>query len=122
MRMTKQEQFMNYAISEALTGLHFKHGGPFGSIVIRKGRVIGYGHNTVTSSKDPTAHAEINAIRQACTILDTFKLNDCKLYTSCEPCPLCIGAIYWSGIKKVYYSNTKEDAAKIGFDDKFIYD
>ena len=97
------------------------HGGPFGAVVVRKGKIIGRGWNRVTSQNDPTAHAEINAIRAACKQLKTFRLNDCELYTSCEPCPMCLAAIYWARFKKVYYANTRRDAAQIKFDDASIY-
>jgi len=97
-------------------------GGPFGAIIVKDGQVIARGTNRVTSNNDPTAHAEINAIREACQKLGTFDLSGCVIYTSCEPCPMCLGAIYWSHIDKVYYANTKTDARNIGFDDSFIYD
>jgi len=97
-------------------------GGPFGCIITDKNNnIIGKGHNTVTLSNDPTAHAEINAIRNTCKILNTFNLEEYVLYTSCEPCPMCLSAIYWSRIKTVYYGNTRTDAKDIGFDDEFIY-
>ncbi len=97
-------------------------GGPFGAVVVRNGKIIATGHNQVTSSNDPTAHAEIVAIRQACRRLGTFELKNCEIYTSCEPCPMCLSAIYWARIKKIYFANTRQDAAKIGFDDNFIYE
>ncbi len=96
-------------------------GGPFGAVVVRNGKVIATGHNQVTSTNDPTAHAEIVAIREACQRLKTFELKDCELYTSCEPCPMCLSAIYWAHIKKIYFGNSRQDAAQIGFDDDFIY-
>lgn len=96
-------------------------GGPFGAVVVRNGEIVASGFNQVTSSNDPTAHAEVMAIRNACEKLNTFQLDDCELYTSCEPCPMCLGAIYWARPKKVYYANNKKDAAAIGFDDDFIY-
>ena len=96
-------------------------GGPFGAIVVRRGKIVGRGWNQVTSTNDPTAHAEMLAIRAACQRLKTFQLNDCELYTSCEPCPMCLAAIYWARIKKVYYANTRRDAACIAFDDELIY-
>ncbi len=96
-------------------------GGPFGCVVVRRGGVVGRGRNRVTASNDPTAHAEVVAIREACAGLGTFKLSDCELYTSCEPCPMCLGAIYWARLARVYYGNTRADAAAIGFDDDFIY-
>jgi tRNA(Arg) A34 adenosine deaminase TadA len=97
------------------------HGGPFGAVVVRKGRIVGRGWNQVTSTNDPTAHAEMVAIRAACQRLKTFLLDDCELYTSCEPCPMCLSAIYWARLKKVYYGNTRKDARRIDFDDDLIY-
>ncbi len=96
-------------------------GGPFGSVVVKDGKIISEGMNRVTVNNDPTAHGEIVSIRNACKILKTFNLSDCSLYSSCEPCPMCMSAIYWSRIGKVYYGNTREDAKKIEFDDSFIY-
>lgn len=98
-----------------------KGGGPFGAVIIKNGEIIAEAHNTVTITNDPTAHAEINAIRQACQKLNTFDLSDCEIYSSCEPCPMCLSAIYWAKISVVYYMNTKKDAAAIGFSDDFIY-
>lgn len=115
-------RYMEKAIEAALQNVISKHGGPFGAIVVKDGKIIGFGRNEVTSSNDPTAHAEVQAIRDACRNLNSFQLDDCEIYTSCEPCPMCIGAIYWARPKVVYYACTKEDAAKIGFDDQFIYD
>ena len=96
-------------------------GGPFGSVVVKDNKIISEGSNKVTSSNDPTAHAEIVAIRNACQELQTFNLSGCEIYTTCEPCPMCLSAIYWSRIDKVYYANTREDAKDIDFDDSFIY-
>ena len=96
-------------------------GGPFGAVVARGGRTLGRGWNLVTSTNDPTAHAEIVAIREACKRLKTFQLSDCDLYTSCEPCPMCLSAIYWARFRNVFYANTRKDAARINFDDDFIY-
>ena len=96
-------------------------GGPFGAVVVKNGKIVGKGSNCVVGSNDPTAHAEIMAIRNACKELNTFDLSGCELYTSCYPCPMCLSAIIWSNIKKVYYGNTKEDAAEIGFRDDMIY-
>ena len=115
-------KFMKEALKEDLKGIHNKEGGPFGCIIVCKGKVISRAHNTVIKTKDPTAHAEINAIRKACKKLKTFNLKDCELYTTCEPCPMCFSAIHWSRIKKVYYACTRKDAAKIGFDDSVLYD
>src|SRR3954447_1210832 len=116
------DKFMEEAIGEALINVMTSHGGPFGAIVVKDGKIIGMGRNEVTASNDPTAHAEVQAIRDACQNLNTFQLDDCEIYTSCEPCPMCIGAIYWARPKAIYYACTKQDAAKIGFDDQFIYD
>ena len=114
--------FMEKAIEVALENVISNQGGPFGAIVVKDGKIIGTGRNEVTASNDPTAHAEVQAIRAACQYLNDFQLIDCEIYTSCEPCPMCIGAIYWARPKAVYYACTKEDAAKIGFDDQFIYE
>lgn len=97
-------------------------GGPFGAVIVRGNEIISTGVNSVTSDNDPTAHAEVNAIRSACRKLGRFKLEGCTIYSSCEPCPMCLSALYWAGIKKVYYGNTKEDAEAINFSDKFIYE
>ncbi|MDQ0200497.1 nucleoside deaminase [Neobacillus ginsengisoli] len=114
--------FMEKAVQIALENVLTNHGGPFGAIVVKDGRIIGTGRNEVTASNDPTAHAEVQAIRAACVYLNDFQLSDCEIYTSCEPCPMCFGAIYWARPKAVYYACTKEEAAKIGFDDQFIYE
>lgn len=97
-------------------------GGPFGAVIIKDGKIISTGVNRVTADNDPTAHAEINAIRNACTKLGTFQLSGCTVYSSCEPCPMCLSALYWAGVKKIFYGNTKEDAEAINFSDKFIYE
>ena len=115
------ETFMQAAIQLADDGLRAGRGGPFGCVVVRRGEIVGRGNNRVTSTNDPTAHAEVTAIREACTALQTFQLADCELYTSCEPCPMCLAAVYWARIPTVYYGNTRSDAAAIGFDDSFIY-
>ena len=112
---------MREALHLAEAGMRGGRGGPFGCVVVRQGVVVGRGHNRVTSTNDPTAHAEVVAIRDACASLETFQLDDCELYTSCEPCPMCLSAIYWARIPKIYYGNTRADAAAIGFDDDFIY-
>lgn len=96
-------------------------GGPFGAVIVRDGEVVATGVNSVTISNDPTAHAEVNAIRRACATLGTFSLKGCVIYSSCEPCPMCLSAIYWAGIDRIYYGNTQDDAADINFSDKFIY-
>ena len=115
------ETFMREAIHISDEGLKSGRGGPFGCVVVRAGKVVGRGGNQVTSTCDPTAHAEVVAIRDACRALGTFKLDDCSLYASCEPCPMCLSAIYWARIPVVYYGNTRKDAASVGFDDDFIY-
>mgnify|MGYP002623199942 FL=1 len=113
--------FMREAIRLSREKMRANEGGPFGAIVVKDGQIIGRGWNQVTSSNDPTAHAEIVAIRHACSALKTFSLEQCEIYTSCEPCPMCLAAIYWARLKKIYFGNTREDAAAIGFDDDFIY-
>lgn len=113
---------MKAAIELALSGVQDGKGGPFGAVIVHAGEVIARGMNCVPSSLDPTAHAEVVAIREACKKLQRFKLDDCELYTSCEPCPMCLAAIYWARIPKVYYAGTREDAAAVGFDDAVIYD
>ncbi|HFA48037.1 MAG TPA: nucleoside deaminase [Bacteroidetes bacterium] len=115
------EDFMKEAIGLALDGMRNGTGGPFGAVVVKGGKIIGRGNNRVSSSNDPTAHAEIVAIREACQQLGHFQLDDCIIYTSCEPCPMCLGAIYWARPIKIYYACTKVDAAAIDFDDDFIY-
>ena len=112
---------MARAIQLSIEAVYFGRGGPFGAVIVRHGKIIAEGVNQVTSSHDPTAHAEILAIRQACEKLGVFELKDCELYTSCEPCPMCLGAIYWARLARIYFANTHEDAAKIGFDDSFLY-
>lgn len=115
-------EFIKRAIELSKKGMDNNAGGPFGAIVVKDGKIISEGFNKVTSSNDPTAHAEVVAIREACEKLNSFQLEDCVIYTSCEPCPMCLGAIYWARLKAVYYACTKEDAAEIGFDDQFIYE
>jgi tRNA(Arg) A34 adenosine deaminase TadA len=118
----KDEEYMRRAIALAQNGIDESAGGPFGAVVVRNGEIIGEGCNRVTSTNDPTAHAEIVAIRNACEKLGSFQLDDCIIYTSCEPCPMCLGAIYWARPARVFYAATREDAANIGFDDQFIYE
>ena len=118
----KDEYFMARAIQLAQNGMDTNAGGPFGAVVVREGEIIGEGWNQVTSTSDPTAHAEVLAIREACRRLGTFQLDNCILYTSCEPCPMCLGAIYWARPAKVVFACSREDAADIGFDDQFIYE
>lgn len=112
---------MRTAIRLARIGLRAGAGGPFGAVVVRRNRVVGRGWNRVTSHNDPTAHAEIEAIRDACRRLGRFHLDDCEIYSSCEPCPMCLGAIYWARLRRIYYANTRRDAARIGFVDDFLY-
>jgi len=118
--MTEQT-FMQRAVALSLEKMRANSGGPFGAVIVRNGTIISEGWNEVTSRYDPTAHSEIVAIRRACTVLGTFNLPDCDIYTSCEPCPMCLGAIYWARLRRVYFANTRIDASKIGFDDDFIY-
>lgn len=121
--MTEQdEKFMRRAIELAQTGIDRGDGGPFGCVIVKNGEIVGEGNNKVTSTLDPTAHAEVVAIRNACQNLQTFQLEDCVIYTSCEPCPMCLGAIYWARPKQIFYACNKTDAAKIEFDDQFIYE
>ena len=114
-------QFMREAIRLAEKGVSQGDGGPFGAVVVRDGVIVGRGWNRVVVDKDPTAHAEINAIRDACRNLDSFQLDGCELYTSCEPCPMCLAAAYWARIDRLWYAATGEDAAAIGFDDQHIH-
>ncbi len=115
------KEYMRKAIALAVDNVQ-NGGGPFGAIITRNGEIVSTGVNRVTANNDPTAHAEVTAIRNAAKALGTFVLSDCELYTSCEPCPMCLGAIYWARLKKIHYAATKEDAAEAGFDDSFIYD
>jgi tRNA(Arg) A34 adenosine deaminase TadA len=115
------KNLMREAIRLSIRMMRRGKGGPFGAIVVKGNKIVGRGSNQVTSGNDPTAHAEIVAIRDACRRLKTFKLDDCDLYTSCEPCPMCLSAIYWARIHRVFYGNTRKDAAKIAFDDDEIY-
>jgi len=115
------KKFMQLAIDTALDNIKSNNGGPFGAVIVKDGVLIAKSPNTVTSSNDPTAHAEINAIRLACKELNTFDLSGCEIYSSCEPCPMCLSAIYWARISKVYYAADRFNAQKAGFDDSFIY-
>lgn len=119
--MKTKDDFMRKAIELSLENVK-NDGGPFGAVIVKDGEIIATGVNRVTDSCDPTAHAEVSAIRTAATKLGTFNLSGCEIYTSCEPCPMCLGAIYWARLDKMYYGNTKTDAKNIGFDDSFIYD
>jgi tRNA(Arg) A34 adenosine deaminase TadA len=121
--MTDEDRkFMTRAIELARNAVGSNAGGPFGCVVVKNGEIVGEGSNRVTSTNDPTAHAEIVAIRDACSSLNSFQLDGCTIYTSCEPCPMCLGAIYWSRPVRVFYACNRSDAAGIGFDDDFIYE
>lgn len=115
-------EFMKEAIRLSVNNVEEGKGGPFGAVVVKEGKIIARGVNQVTINNDPTAHAEVMAIRNACAELNTFILDGCEIYTSCEPCPMCLGAIYWARPAKLFYANTKEDATAINFDDQFIYE
>jgi tRNA(Arg) A34 adenosine deaminase TadA len=117
----KHSYFMQLAIDLAASNLKSGKGGPFGAVVVKNGKIVGKGANQVTSTNDPTAHAEVVAIRDACKNLKSFQLEDCEIYASCEPCPMCLGAIYWSRAKNLFYAASREDAAQAGFDDSYIY-
>lgn len=112
---------MDEAIRVSLENIE-NNGGPFGAVIVKDGKIIAATGNRVTANNDPTAHAEVNAIRQACKVLGTYNLHGCEIYSSCEPCPMCLSALYWAHIDTIYYANTHTDAAEIGFDDSFIYD
>ncbi len=115
------KEFMRKAIEMSLNSID-NGGGPFGAVIVKDGEIVAAASNSVTTDNDPTAHAEVNAIRMACKKLGTFDLSGCEIYASCEPCPMCLAAIYWARIDKLYYANTKQDADKIGFSDNFIYE
>ena len=119
---TQHEAFMREAIALSEENVKKQLGGPFGAVIVKDGVIVAKSANTVTTTNDPTAHAEIATIRLACQALNTFNLEGCVIYTSCEPCPMCLGAIYWARLDKMYYGNSKADAAAIGFDDQFIYE
>ena len=120
--MTEQDKiFMREAIRLSNEGMQSNQGGPFGAVVVKDGKIVGRGNNQVTTTNDPTAHAEIMAIRDACKNLGNFQLDGCIVYTSCEPCPMCLGAIYWARPDKIFFACSREDAAAIDFDDDFIY-
>lgn len=120
--MDNHEKFMRIAIELSEYNVKQGQGGPFGAVIVKDGMIIARSGNRVVPTNDPTAHAEVSAIRMACQELETFNLEGCVIYTSCEPCPMCLSAIYWAHIDQIYYANDKTDAAKIGFDDQFIYD
>ena len=122
MSQKENEKFMKMAIALSEQNVTLSLGGPFGAVIVKDGKVVAKSANQVTTTNDPTAHAEVSVIRKACKKLKTFDLSGCVIYTSCEPCPMCLGAIYWSRIDVIYYANTKKDAADIGFDDQFMYD
>lgn len=119
--MNDKKKFMLEAIRQSFDTMRSGEGGPFGAVVVKDDKIIARGGNRVATTNDPTAHAEVVAIREACKSLNTFQLNGCEIYTSCEPCPMCLGAIYWARLDKIYFANTKTDAAKVGFDDDLIY-
>jgi len=119
--METQKKFMREAIRLSIENVQSGNGGPFGTVIVKNGNIIASGVNKVTQSNDPTAHAEIVAIRSACETLGTFQLVGCEIYCSCEPCPMCLGAIYWARPDRIYFANTRKDAADINFDDNFIY-
>lgn len=120
--MQAREEFLRLTFEVALQGVESGAGGPFGAVIVRGDEVLSRAHNQVVSTNDPTAHAEIGAIRAACAVLNSFQLDDCELYASCEPCPMCLGAIYWARPRAVFFSATRDDAAAAGFDDAFVYD
>lgn len=120
--MEPREEFLVLAFEVAVQGVESGAGGPFGAVVVRGDDVLASAHNQVVTTNDPTAHAEIGAIRSACAALNSFQLDDCELYASCEPCPMCLGAIYWARPRAVFFSATRDDAAQAGFDDAFVYD
>ncbi len=113
---------MHRAIELSNEKMQSNEGGPFGAVIVKDGEIIAEGWNCVTSHNDPTAHAEVQAIRKACKALGTFSLAGCSIYTSCEPCPMCLASIYWARLDKIYYANTRQDAARIAFDDEFLYE
>jgi guanine deaminase len=119
--MTREERFMQEAVKIGLDGMRNSQGGPFGCVIVKNDEIIGSGCNKVIAENDPTAHAEVVAIRDACKNLQNFQLSDCEIYATSEPCPMCMGAIYWARPKKIFYANTCKDATDIGFDDSFIY-
>ncbi len=121
MAKSRHEEFILRALQIAEENIQKPDGGPFGCVVVKNGKIISEGVNEVTRDNDPTAHAEISAIRAACKKLNTFQLTDCEIYTSCEPCPMCLGALYWARPKAIYFAATRDDAAKAGFDDELIY-
>ena len=122
MEINDTNAFMEEAIRLSIENVTAGNGGPFGAVVVKDGKIIARGANSVTATNDPTAHAEVVAIREACKVLNSFQLEGCDIYTSCEPCPMCLGAIYWARPDRMFFANTKADAASINFDDQFIYE
>jgi guanine deaminase len=122
MENDREKHFMYLAVEESRLGMEAGDGGPFGCVIVKGEEIVGRGHNRVLCSNDPTAHAEVVAIRDACANLGSYQLAGCEVYCSCEPCPMCFGALYWARPERIYYANTKKDAAGIGFDDNFIYE
>lgn len=120
--MTREEKFMQEAIALSKKAISDNEGGPFGCVIVKDDVIVGRGNNKVTSTNDPTAHAEVVAIRDACKNLNSFQLDGCEVYTSCEPCPMCLGAIYWARPAVIYFANNRQDAADSGFDDSMIYE
>lgn len=118
---TKDREFLQLAIDLAVENVKTGNGGPFGAVIVKNGEVLATGTNAVTTSNDPTMHAEVAAIRNACSKLNSFQLDGCTIYSSCEPCPMCLGAIYWARPEKLVFAASKDDAAEVGFDDSFIY-
>lgn len=121
MHSSPNTEFMRRAIALASDNVRSGRGGPFGAIVVKDGAIVGEGFNTVTRDNDPTAHAEVNAVRAACRSLSAFSLRGCEIYSSCEPCPMCLAALYWARIDRIWYGNSSADAARIAFDDAFLY-
>jgi guanine deaminase len=120
--MAREKKFMQEAVRVGLEGMRNNLGGPFGCVIVKNNEIIGKGCNSVIATNDPTAHAEIVAIRDACKNLGTFQLTDCQVYTTCEPCPMCMGALYWARPEKIYYASSRTDAANVGFEDNYIYE
>lgn len=121
MKTELKREFIKKAIDLSREHMQQGHGGPFGAVIVKNGKIIAEGWNRVATTNDPTAHAEVDAIRKACQALNSFELHGCEIYSSCEPCPMCLAAIYWSRLDKIYFANTRVDAAQIQFDDEFLY-
>jgi guanine deaminase len=118
---TEQHKWMEEAIALSKENIRSNNGGPFAALIVKSHRIVSRGTNLVTSANDPTAHAEIVAIREACRLSESFRLEGCEIFTTCEPCPMCLGAIYWARLDRIYYANSRADAARIGFDDELLY-